>query len=94
VSAPLKPNDPAYWMLEEGRRKVESGEGIKRSGVYNPNCYICLDPEFALMGLPLCSPCTFTDDGVVCGAHTPADDVECANGHTDPRYVEAMDGLG
>lgn len=93
MSVPLKPSDPAYWMLEEGRKKVESGEGIKRSTVYNHSCYICRDPEFALMGLPLCKPCTYSVDGVQCGAHTPADDIECDEGHTDSHYLEAMDGL-
>lgn len=86
MSIPLKTNDPAYWMLEEGRNKVESGEGIKTSSVYNHSCYICRDPEFALMGLPLCYPCIEKVDGVECGVHVPADDVECDNGHTDPRY--------
>lgn len=93
MSVPLKPGDPAYWMLEEGRAKVESGEGIKRSPVYDELCYICRDPEFALMGLPLCTACPVVTDGVQCGAHTPADDVVCAAGHTDPRYIDAMEEL-
>lgn len=68
MSIPLPKDDPAYWMLERGRK-----DPSKRSTttVYDPNCYICKDPEFSLMGLPLCYPC------VVCGAHVPADDVEC-----------------
>lgn len=93
MSRPLQETDPAYWMLEQGRAKVESGEGIKKSSVYNSSCYICRDPEFALMGLPLCYPCVVVTDGVQCGAHTPADDVECANGHTDPRFIDAMEEL-
>lgn len=93
MSTPLPKNDPAYWMLEEGRAKVESGEGIKTSPVYNHSCYICRDPEFALMGLPLCYPCSHTEDGVVCGAHTPADDIECDAGHTAPEYDQAMEAL-
>lgn len=91
MSVPLKITDPAYWMLEEGRAKVESGEGVKRSKVYRSTCYICKDPEFALMGLPLCYPCTAVVDGVECGAHTPADDIECDEGHTAPEYMEAME---
>lgn len=91
MSIPLKTNDPAYWMLAEGRAKVESGEGIAKTSSFNSSCYICRDPEFALMGLPLCYPCTHSTDGVQCGAHTPADDVECDEGHTDPRYIEAME---
>jgi hypothetical protein len=34
-------------------------------------CYICDDPEYALMGLPLCYPCP------ACGGHIPADDCVC-----------------
>lgn len=94
MSVPLKTNDPAYWMLEEGRKKVESGEGIKRPETYKSDCYICLDPEFALMGLPLCWSCRVMVDGVECGAHGAADDIECEAGHTDPRYIDAMEALG
>jgi len=66
----MKPGDPAYWMLSDG---VES-----TPTVYNPTCYICNDPEFAQMGLPLCYAC------LICGAHVPADDIECDNGHMNP----------
>jgi hypothetical protein len=72
MSIPMKKDDPVYWLLEEGlsgKRKVKVPE------VYNPSCYICIDPEFALMGLPLCYPC------YKCGAHVPADDCVCDNGH-------------
>jgi len=69
MSVPLKPDDPAYWMLEQGRR-----DPSKRSSstVHDPNCYICNDPEFALMGLPLCYPCA------KCQGHVPADDTVCS----------------
>jgi hypothetical protein len=70
MSKKMSPDDPAYWMLSDG---VTS-----KSDVYNPDCYICGDPEFAQMGLPLCYPC------IVCGAHTPADDPVCDNGHEQP----------
>ena len=60
-------SDPANFLLTDG---VTSS-----TTVYNARCYICKDPEFAQMGLPLCYPCP------TCGAHTPADDVECDNGH-------------
>lgn len=75
MSVPLKPTDPAYWMLEQGR-----ADPSKRSTttVHDDNCYICRDPEFAMMGLPLCYPCT------KCGGHVPADDTVCtACGHDD-----------
>lgn len=64
---------PAYWMLEEGL-----ADPTKRSttNVYSRGCYICDDPEFSLMGLPLCYAC------FVCGEHVAADNMECgACGH-------------
>lgn len=45
--------------------------------VYNATCYICNDPDFAQMGLPLCRACP------ECGAHVQADDIVCDNGHVD-----------
>jgi len=63
----MKPSDPAYWMLSDGI--------TSKPTVYNEKCYICNDPEFAQMGLPLCYPC------YLCGAHVPADDSICDNGH-------------
>lgn len=80
MSIPMHPDDPAYWLLERGLK-----DPSKRSTttVYNPSCYICQDPEFALMGLPLCYPCS------ICGAHVPADDSVCDNGHhSDPEECD------
>jgi hypothetical protein len=45
-STQMKTSDPAYWMLKDGHRSTPT---IHRDG-----CYICDDPEFAAMGLPLC----------------------------------------
>lgn len=78
MSIPLKESDPAYWMLEQGRK-----DPSKRSTttVYNEHCYICRDPEFALMGLPLCFPCHN------CKGHVPADDsicTDCGFNHQPP----------
>ena len=70
MSQKMKPNDPAYWMLSDGVTSTPT--------VYNDDCYICRDPEFAQMGLPLCYPC------LACGAHVPADDPVCDNGHAQP----------
>lgn len=73
MSVPMKKSDPAYWMLEEGLK-----DPSKRSKtiVYKKGCYICEDPEFSLMGLPLCYPCS------KCGGHVPADGLVCdACGH-------------
>lgn len=73
-------DDPAHFLLTDG---VTSS-----TTVYNAHCYICRDPEFAAMGLPLCYPCP------TCKAHTPADDMTCDNGHdTYPEeYGPAPDG--
>lgn len=64
----MKPNDPAYWMLERGRNdpSQRSKKEIHRKG-----CYICEDEEFELMGMPLCKKC------VRCEGHVPADDCIC-----------------
>lgn len=39
--------------------------------VYRQSCSICRDPEYAMMGLPLCTVCPD------CGGHVPADDITC-----------------
>lgn len=78
MAVPMKPGDPAYWMLEKGREEqaagVEPDEGtwVTKQEVYREDCYICNDPEFALMGLPLCKKCPSCPDG-----HIPADDPIC-----------------
>lgn len=61
----MKPDDPSYWMLKEGPVTLPN------PNIYRENCYICRDPEFQLMGLPLCYPCS------QCGGHVPADDTFC-----------------
>jgi hypothetical protein len=68
MSVPMRPSDPAYFLLEQGIT-----DPSKRSvpTVSSPTCYICRDPEYALMGLPLCSPCS------KCGGHVAADDSVC-----------------
>ena len=66
----MKPDDPAYWMLSDGVETTPI--------TYNKTCYICNDPEFAQMGLPLCTKC------IICGAHVPADNCICDNGHQQP----------
>jgi len=70
VPQPMKPDDPAYWMLQDGFTTTPK---IHRRG-----CYICEDPEFAQMGMPLCSPCPkcSTEQGQIAG-HIAADDTVC-----------------
>lgn len=70
MSQPMKPDDPAYWMLEQG---LNDPSKRSKTTVYNKNCYICRDEEFALMGLPLCYPCN------KCQGHVPADDSRCTD---------------
>jgi hypothetical protein len=63
----MNSDDPAFWMLNDDFHSTPTS--------FNPNCYICTDPEYAQMGLPLCYSC------YECGAHVPADDCVCDNGH-------------
>jgi hypothetical protein len=58
--------------------------------VHRDGCYICRDPEFAQMGLPLCYPCP---DCLRKGrglGHIPADDVTC----DDCGYEHGPDDYG
>jgi hypothetical protein len=66
MSVPLPADDPARWMLYDGFTTTPT--------VYRSDCYICRDPEFAQMGLPLCHKCPSCADG-----HIPADDVVCTD---------------
>jgi hypothetical protein len=45
--------------------------------VHDDKCYICRDPEFAQMGLPLCRRCPECVRQGRDGGHIPADDTEC-----------------
>lgn len=63
MSRSLPWDDPAQVLL---RDKYTS-----EPEVYRQSCYICRDPEFAQMGLPLCKKCK------KCGGHIPADDTAC-----------------
>lgn len=55
-------NDPAYALLLDDFTTTPT--------VFQDGCYICEDPEFAQMGLPLCYACPD------CSEHVAADD-EC-----------------
>jgi hypothetical protein len=63
MSVPLKPDGPCFFMLTDG---VTS-----KPVVFKKGCYICEDPEFALMGLPLYRRCP------KCKGHIAADDTVC-----------------
>ncbi len=56
-------NDPAYSLLRDEVTTIPT--------VYRSGCYICEDPEFAQMGLPLCRKCE------KCEGHVAADDTKC-----------------
>lgn len=59
-----KPTDPAYQLMLDPT--IQSYPTI-----YRDYCYICVDPEFAMMGLPLCYECS------KCKGHVAADDTRC-----------------
>lgn len=63
------PGDPAYQLLVNPN--IYSTPKIFREG-----CYICEDPEFAQLGMPLCNPCCNCE-----GGHVPADQGECDDCH-------------
>lgn len=52
--------------------------------VHDDDCYICRDPEFAMMGLPLCYACS------KCKGHVPADDCICTVCGHDQRTDEGI----
>lgn len=54
-------------------------------GIYRESCYICRDPDYAQMGLPLCRACP------VCGGHVPADDSVCENDHDELEQMAAYE---
>lgn len=85
MSVPMKPGDPAYWMLEDDHTTT--------SVVFREGCYICEDPEFAQMGLPLCRACEACEKAGRGKGHIAADDVGCDDCGEDIEYERAMDEL-
>ena len=85
MSTPLRRSDPCYWMLEQGRSDPSMRS---RTTVYSARCSICRDPEYSLMGLPLCYPC------VICGSHVAADDTWCSFCATDQEEAWIVLDLG
>lgn len=69
-------DDLAYALLSSGYTSTPV--------VWRGNCYICRDPEYAQMGLPLCRKCEECADG-----HVPADDSVCTDcGHDEYEECE------
>lgn len=80
-SAQIKSNDPAYFLLKDGHKTS--------TNVYDSSCYICKDPEFAQMGLPLCRKCPNCYKTTGKDGHIPADDTICTIcGHDEYEGVE------
>lgn len=79
MSRPLPPDDPAQILLQDPNI-------YSTPTIYKEGCYICEDPEFAQMGLPLCFEC------FKCKGHVAADDCECddcgQDQREDPRRTE------
>lgn len=72
-------DDPAHALL------MDSHTSTPVEGVYRSSCYICRDPEFAQMGLPLCMACPSCEAAGRGKGHVPADDVECTDCKADVR---------
>lgn len=66
--------DPAYRLLADGATSTPP------EGVFDDKCYICNDPEFSQMGLPLCQACPACTAKPGPGVgHVPADDIICTD---------------
>jgi hypothetical protein len=76
----MKPDDPAYFLLEQGLH--DPTKRSRATAPYRESCYICRDPEFALMGLPLCFACPY------CKGHIAADDSVCDDCGKDAQDFE------
>lgn len=62
-------DDPAFALLEDDHTSTPV--------VHRTTCYICEDPEFARMGLPLCRPCSECQKAGRGNGHIAADDCVC-----------------
>jgi len=72
-----QPTDPAYALLMD--------DFTSTPVVFREGCYICEDPEFAQMGLPLCMECPFCKVLTGGQGHVAADDSECDDCGRDIR---------
>jgi len=75
-STQMRPDDPAYWMLRDGH--------VSTPVVHRADCYICRDPEFAQMGMPLCRLCPACKTGHVAADDTICDD--CGHDEMDDQF--------
>lgn len=70
----MKSSDPAYELLIDNY--------TSKPVIFRAGCYICEDPEYAQMGLPLCRLCSMCKTG-----HVPADDSKCDDCGFDEREL-------
>lgn len=77
-----QPEDPAYILLMD-----PDVSSTPVPGAFRDYCYICRDPEFAQMGLPLCKLCPVCKTG-----HVAADEIECDDCGADiQEYYAELD---
>lgn len=82
---------PARTAVE---RELLLDEHTSKPEVYESTCYICRDPEFAQMGLPLCKPCSVCSSLTEKKGHVPADDSVCTVcGHDQMADYDASDSV-
>jgi hypothetical protein len=66
---------PTHLTLME--RALYNDDYTSSTTVYDETCYICRDPDFARMGLPLCRACDECKKAGRGLGHVAADDVKC-----------------
>lgn len=101
VKLATQDTDPAAWMLHDGKTSRHA-PGVQEIGLER-GCYICADPEFAQMGLPLCRPCPECQrkqqDCPTCQGtgglpdHTPCTDCLATGKLGLPGHIPADDGV-
>jgi hypothetical protein len=85
-SVASKPNDPAFILLLDGKTSTPV--------VHRDGCYICEDPEFAAMGLPLCFKCPACVRKEKCGACQGAGGLPDSTACTDCMGTGRVGSLG
>ena len=72
---PMPSDDSAQFLIDMPYHSTPT--------IYSDSCYICNDPEFAMMGMPLCFACP------ECNGHIAADDPDCECGYS--AYEDWLD---
>jgi hypothetical protein len=71
------PDTSGPERLTHAERILYNDSHTSSTTVYDASCYICTDPDFARMGLPLCWECEECKKAGRGLGHVAADDVEC-----------------